>query len=80
MSAILVGRGSRKGRAMNKAFCYGALGIGALMLLVFMLDLVVGFPFGGGGEKNPFVTVDILGVLASGIVAYLGWNASRDLK
>ena len=65
---------------MNKAFCYGALGIGALMMLVFMLDVVTGIPFGGSGDKNPFVTVDILGVLASGIVAYLGWNASRDLK
>lgn len=80
MSALLIGRGSRKGRAMNKAFCYGALGIGALMMLVFMLDVVTGIPFGGSGDKNPFVTVDILGVLASGIVAYLGWNASRDLK
>ena len=76
MGAFLIGRGSRKGRAMNKAFCYGALGIGALMLLVFMLDLVAGTPFGGG----PFVAVDILGVLSSGVVAYLGWNASRDLR
>ncbi len=80
MGALLIGRGSRKGRAMNKAFCFGALGVGALMLLVFMLDLLTGTPFGGSGEKNPFVMVDILGVLASGIVAYLGWNASRDLK
>ncbi len=61
---------------MDKAFCYGALGVGVLMLLVFLLDLVAGFPFGGG----PFAFPDILGILASGIVAYLGWNASRDLK
>jgi hypothetical protein len=76
MGAILIGRGSRKGRAMDKALCYGALGIGALMLLVFILDLVAGFPFGG----RDFVTGDIFGFLASAIVVYLAWNASRDLK
>jgi hypothetical protein len=65
-----------KGRAMDKILCFGSLGIAILMFLVFLLDLVAKFPFGGG----PFVTVDIFGLLASGIVAYLAWNASRDLK
>jgi hypothetical protein len=76
MGALLIGRGSRKGRAMDKALCYGALGIGALMLLVFILDLVAGVPFGG----KDFVVGDVFGFLASGIVVYLAWNASRDLK
>jgi hypothetical protein len=76
MSGLLIGRGSRKGRAMNKALCYGALGTGALMMLVFLLDLILGFPFGGGD----FMVGDVLGFLASGIVLYLGWNALRDLK
>jgi hypothetical protein len=76
MGALLIGRGSRKGRAMDKALCYGALGIGALMMLVFILDLVAGFPFGG----KDFVAGDVLGFLASAIVVYLGYNASRDLK
>jgi hypothetical protein len=76
MGALLIGRGSRKGRAMDKALCYGALGVGALMLLVFILDLVAGFPFGGGN----FVVGDVFGFLASAIVVYLAWNASRDLK
>jgi hypothetical protein len=70
------GRQPRKGRAMEKGLTYGALGVAALMLLLFLLDLLAGFPFGGGS----FVTVDILGILAAGIVAYLAWNASRDLK
>lgn len=60
---------------MEKGLCYGALGIAALMLLVFLLDLVAGVPFGA-----PFTVVDVFGVLASGIVGYLAWNASRDLK
>jgi hypothetical protein len=80
MNALLIGRGSRKGWAMAKALCYGALGVGALMALVFLLDLIAGVPFGGGGGGNPFAVADVLGLLAAGIVAYLGWNASRDLK
>lgn len=76
MGALTIGRGARKGRAMNKALCYGALGVGALMLLVFLLDLAIGAPFGGG----PFKTVDIFGLLASAVVIYLGFNALRDVK
>lgn len=63
---------------MEKGLCYGALGIAALMLLVFLLDLVAGIPF--GGKENPFTVVDVFGIIASGIVGYLAWNASRDLK
>lgn len=61
---------------MEKGLCYGAMGISALMLVIFLIDLVAGFPFGG----SPFAVVDVFGVLASGIVGYLAWNASRDLK
>ena len=60
---------------MEKGLCYGALAIAALMLLVFLLDLFAGVPFG-----SAFTVVDVFGVLASGIVVYLAWNASRDLK
>ena len=62
---------------MEKGLCYGALGIAALMLVVFLLDLFAKFPFGGW---DVFGFVDVFGVLASGIVGYLAWNASRDLK
>lgn len=61
---------------MDKALCFGALGVGALMALVFLLDMVAGVPFGGG----PFVTVDVFGILGAAIVIYLGYNSSRDLK
>jgi hypothetical protein len=61
---------------MEKGLCYGALGVAALMCLVFILDLVAGVPFGG----SPFMLVDIFGVLAAGIVAYLAINTLRDLK
>ncbi len=61
---------------MNKGLCFGALGIGGLMMLLFLLDLIAGFPFGGG----KFVTGDIFGLLASAVVVYLGYNALRDIK
>lgn len=61
---------------MEKGLCYGALGVSALMLLLFLIDLVAGKPFGG----SPFAVVDVFGVIASGICGYLAWNASRDLK
>lgn len=61
---------------MEKGLVYGALGIAILMLLVFLLDMIMGFPYGGG----PFITVDVFGIIISLIVAYLAYNASRDLK
>ena len=68
--------GLRKGRAMDKILCYGSLGVAILMAFLFLLDLVAKFPFGGG----PFATVDIIGLIASGIVIYLALNAKKDLK
>jgi len=68
-----------KGQAMEKWMCYGALGIAGLMLVIFLADLFTGVVF-GGPESNPFVMVDIFGVLASGVVAYLGYSALRDVK
>jgi len=66
---------------MDKILCFGSLGIAILMLLIFLLDLIIGVPFSPkDGKENPFSFVDILGILASAIVAYLAFNASKDLK
>jgi len=61
---------------MERYMCYSALGVAGVMALLFLLDLILGFPFGG----SPFMLVDIFGLLASGIVGYLGFNAMRDLR
>jgi hypothetical protein len=61
---------------MEKGLCYGALGVAALMLVLFLLDLVAGFPFGG----SPFMILDVLGILSAGVIGYLAFNASKDLK
>jgi hypothetical protein len=61
---------------MEKGLCYGALGVAAVMLVVFVLDLVAGFPFGG----SPFIVLDIVGIIAAAVVGYLALNAAQDLK
>jgi hypothetical protein len=61
---------------MEKKLCIGALAVAGVMLLLFLLDLFVHVPFGGGG----FTSIDVIGVLASGILAYLGYSAYRDVR
>jgi hypothetical protein len=67
---------------MEKAMCYGALGVAGVMALLFLVDIVTGmatghgFPFGGG----PFCAFDILGLIAAAITGYLGFNALKDVK
>lgn len=61
---------------MEKGMCYAALGVAAIMLLVFLMDLLTGSPFGG----DPFAVVDVFGIIASALVGYLGFNALKDVK
>ena len=68
---------------MEKWMCIGSIGVAVLMFVVFILDLFVGIPFSRGtpeSESSPFMLVDIGGILGAGVVAYLGWNAWRDVK
>jgi hypothetical protein len=62
---------------MEKGMCYGALGVAGLMFLLFLLDLIIGKPFGG---SDAFLMVDIFGLLASVAVGYLGFNALKDVR
>lgn len=64
-----------KGLSMEKWLCWGSMGTSGFLLLLFLLDVVLGIPFGGIS-----VIVDIFGILACGMVLYLGWDASRDLR
>jgi hypothetical protein len=66
-----------RGWAMDKKLCIGSLAIAGVMLVLFLLDLFVGVPFGGSG---PFTFIDILGVLASGVLLYIAFNAYRDVR
>jgi hypothetical protein len=64
-----------KGLFMEKWLCFGSMGVAGLLVLLFVLDLVAGFPFGRAS-----VMVDIVGLLASAVVLYLGFDALKDLR
>ena len=61
---------------MEKKLCIGSLVVAGVMLLLFLLDLFAGFPFGGGS----FVTIDVIGLLASAILGYLSFSALREVR
>jgi hypothetical protein len=64
-----------KGLSMEKWLCWGSMGVAGFLLLLFVLDIALHIPFGGLS-----LIVDIIGILACGIVAYLGWDAFQDLR
>jgi hypothetical protein len=70
---------SVKGLSMEKGLCWGSLIVAGLMLLLFILDLIVGKPF-GGSDLAGMQMVDIFGILASAVLGYLSWNALQDLR
>jgi hypothetical protein len=59
---------------MDKWLCWGSMGVAGLLLLLFLLDILFQFPFGR------FMAVDIFGILASGVVLYLAYDAFRELQ
>lgn len=64
-----------KGLFMEKWLCWVSMGLAGLCLLLFLLDLFLGVPFGGISA-----TVDVLIILACGVVLYLAYDAFRDLR
>ena len=62
---------------MDKKLCVGALVVAGLMLLLYILDLLTTFPFGGTG---PFTYIDIIGIIAAGILLYMAIHTLRELR
>lgn len=62
---------------MEKWLCWGSMGLAGLLLLIFLLDLVSHFLFldATGGRVT-----DIFAILCCGLLGYLAWDASRDLR
>jgi hypothetical protein len=67
-----------KGLSMEKWLCWGSLGIAGLMLLLFGLDLATGMPF-GGKTLSGMMMVDIIGIVMSGMLLYMSWDALRGV-
>jgi hypothetical protein len=63
-----------KGLSMEKWLCWGSLGVSGALLLLFVVDMVLGFPFGQNW------IVDIIGSLACGAVGYLAWESFREIR
>jgi hypothetical protein len=51
------------------------MGVAGLLLLLFGLDIALKIPFGG---ISP--VVDIVSIIASGLVLFLAWDAFKDLR
>lgn len=62
---------------MEKGLTLGSLGVAGVLLLFFALDLFTGIPFGGG---SAFGWIDVIGLIAGGILGYLAFNAYRDVR
>lgn len=64
-----------RGLFMEKWLCWASMGVAGVLLLIFLLDLLVRVPF---NRISPIV--DILSILACGVVLYLAYDAMKDLK
>lgn len=62
-----------KGLLMEKWLCWASIGISGFVLLLFVLDLALGIPF---GKLNTLV--DILGAVACAIVLYLSFDTLKE--
>ena len=60
---------------MGKAMSIAGIVIGGLVAVAFLGDVATGIPFGGKGGAM----VDIGFALCGAILAYLGWNAFREI-
>ena len=59
---------------MGKAMSIAGMVTGGLVALVFLLNLVIKFPFGGEGG----LVVNVGFALCGAMLTYLGWNAYRE--
>jgi hypothetical protein len=64
-----------KGLFMEKWLCWISMGVAGLLILLFVLDLMISFPFGKINQA-----VNYISIIASALVLYLAWDASRDLR
>jgi hypothetical protein len=64
-----------KGISMEKWLCWASMGVGGLLLLLFLMDMALSIPFSGISKF-----VDVLGILISALILYLAWDAYKDLR
>jgi hypothetical protein len=60
---------------MSKALTIVGMVVAGLIGLVFVLDLVVQFPF-----DRASILMDVGALIAAGLLGYLSWDAMRDVR
>ena len=60
---------------MAKGLTIMAMVVALLVLLIFAMDLILGFPF-----MRTNKLMDMAFVICGAILAYLGWSAFNELK
>ena len=63
---------------MGKAMSVAGMAVGGLVAVMFALDLFLGIPFGGPSKGGAISDIGL--ALCGAILAYLGWNAFREVK
>ncbi len=63
---------------MPKALCITGLVISALLVLLFGVDMAIGFPFRRSQAGMLFWIMDIAFVAFAGILGYLSWSTYRE--
>ena len=63
---------------MEKWLCWGSIGVSGLLLILFLLDLILGIPFGFTDLAK--YLVNIIGILSCGLVGYLAWESFKELR
>ena len=58
----------------SRGVVLGSRGVAGLMGLAAILDLALGFPFGGQ------MGLDIMFILAAGLVVYMGIDCMKDIR
>lgn len=59
---------------MPKALCIVGMVIAVLIMALFLMDMVIGFPFSG----SSFI-MDVCFVTAAAALGYMSWSAYREL-
>lgn len=60
---------------MAKNLVFGSMGVAALVALLAILDIALKVPFGGAN-----IVFNVLFILASGLVCYLGWETWKESR
>ncbi|MCC6492470.1 MAG: hypothetical protein IT424_05560 [Pirellulales bacterium] len=60
---------------MSKAMTIAGMVVAGLVGLIFLLDLIVGMPF---GKAN--LVMDVGALVCAAILGYLSWDALRDVR